>query len=91
MRTIMPFDWDAISQAVQKTNRVIVAHEDQLTCGFGAELAARIADGLFEHLDAPVRRVAALDCPVAYCPDLEEVILPQSADVLKAIQDIAKY
>jgi 2-oxoisovalerate dehydrogenase E1 component len=91
MRTIMPFDWDAISQAVQKTNRVIVAHEDQLTCGFGAELAARIADELFEHLDAPVRRVAALDCPVAYCPDLEEVILPQSADVLKAIQDIAKY
>jgi 2-oxoisovalerate dehydrogenase E1 component len=91
MRTIMPFDWDAISQAVQKTNRVIVAHEDQLTCGFGAELAARIADGLFEHLDAPVRRVAALDCPVAYCPDLEEVILPQSSDVLKAIQDIAKY
>ena len=81
----------AIAAAVQKTNRVIVAHEDQLTCGFGAELAARIADELFEHLDAPVRRVAALDTPVAYCPDLEEVILPQSADVLKAIQDIARY
>jgi 2-oxoisovalerate dehydrogenase E1 component len=91
LRSIMPFDWDTIAAAVQKTNRVIVAHEDQLTCGFGAELAARIADGLFEHLDAPVRRVAALDTPVAYCPDLEEVILPQSADVLKAIQDIARY
>ena len=91
LRTIMPFDWDAIAAAVQKTNRVIVAHEDQLTCGFGAELAARIADELFEYLDAPVRRVAALDTPVAYCPDLEEVILPQSADVLKAIQDIARY
>ena len=76
LRSIMPFDWDTIAAAVQKTNRVIVAHEDQLTCGFGAELAARIADGLFEYLDAPVRRVAALDAPVAYCPDLEEVILP---------------
>ena len=61
LRTIMPFDWDAIAAAVKKTNRVIVAHEDQLTCGFGAELAARIGDELFEHLDAPVRRVAALD------------------------------
>ena len=91
LRSIMPFDWDTIAAAVQKTNRVIVAHEDQLTCGFGAELAARIADGLFEYLDAPVRRVAALDTPVAYCPDLEEVILPQSADVLKAIHDIARY
>ena len=91
LRSIIPFDWDTIAAAVQKTNRVIVAHEDQLTCGFGAELAARIADGLFEYLDAPVRRVAALDAPVAYCPDLEEVILPQSADVLKAIQDIARY
>ena len=74
-----------------KTNRVVIAHEDQLTCGFGAEIAARIADELFEHLDAPVRRVAALDTPVAYYPDLEEVILPQSADVLKAIQRLARY
>jgi 2-oxoisovalerate dehydrogenase E1 component len=91
LRTIMPFDWEGIAAAVSSTNRVIIAHEDQLTCGFGAELAARIADELFEHLDAPVRRVAALDTPVAYCPDLEEVILPQSADVLKAIKEIAAY
>jgi len=91
LRTIMPFDWEGIAAAVARTSRVIIAHEDQLTCGFGAELAARIADELFEHLDAPVRRVAALDTPVAYCPDLEEVILPQSADVLKAIRDIAAY
>jgi 2-oxoisovalerate dehydrogenase E1 component len=91
LRTIMPFDWDAIAAAVKKTSRVVIAHEDQLTCGFGAELAARIADELFEYLDAPVRRVAALDAPVAYYPDLEEEILPQSADVLKAIQELAQY
>ncbi len=69
----------------------MIAHEDQLTCGFGAELAARIAGDLFPHLDAPVRRVAALDTPVAYHPDLEETILPQSADILKAIRETAAY
>jgi 2-oxoisovalerate dehydrogenase E1 component len=91
LRTIAPFDWDGIAAAVTRTNRVVIAHEDQLTCGFGAELAARIADQLFEHLDAPVRRVAALDTPVAYYPSLEEVILPQAADVLKAIQALSDY
>ncbi|MDP1571886.1 MAG: dehydrogenase E1 component subunit alpha/beta [Vicinamibacterales bacterium] len=91
LRTIMPYDWDGIAALVRRTSRVIVAHEDTLTCGFGAEIAARISDELFEYLDAPVRRVAAMDCPVAYCPDLEEVILPQSADVLRAIKDLAAY
>ncbi len=91
LRTIAPFDWDGIATAVTKTSRVVIAHEDQLTCGFGAELAARIASDLFEHLDAPVRRVAALDTPVAYHPDLEEAILPQAADVLRAIRDVARY
>jgi 2-oxoisovalerate dehydrogenase E1 component len=91
LRTISPYDWNGIAAAVRKTNRVIIAHEDQLTCGFGAEIAARIADELFEHLDAPVRRVGALDTPVAYYPDLEEAILPQAGDVLAAIQDLAKY
>jgi 2-oxoisovalerate dehydrogenase E1 component len=91
LRTIAPYDWDTIASSVAEINRVLVAHEDQLTCGFGAELAARIGDELFEHLDAPVRRVAALDAPVAYFPELEEVILPQSADVLKAIKDVAAY
>jgi 2-oxoisovalerate dehydrogenase E1 component len=91
LRSIVPYDWEGIATAVAKTSRVIVAHEDQLTCGFGAELSARIGEELFEYLDAPVKRVAALDTPVAYCPDLEEVILPQSADVLKAIQDVARY
>ena len=87
----MPYDWDTIAAHVQRTNRVIVAHEDQLTCGFGAEIAARIAGELFEHLDAPVRRVGALDTPVAYSPDLEEAILPQQADILKAIRETARY
>jgi 2-oxoisovalerate dehydrogenase E1 component len=91
LRTIMPYDWDTIASAVAKTNRVVIAHEDQLTSGFGAELAARIAGELFSHLDAPVRRVAALDAPVPYYPALEEVVLPQSADVLKAIKEIAAY
>jgi 2-oxoisovalerate dehydrogenase E1 component len=91
MRTIMPFDMDAIADAVKATNRLVIAHEDQLTCGFGAELAARTASDLFEYLDAPVRRVAALDTPVAYSPDLEEVILPGSANVLDAIRDTARY
>jgi 2-oxoisovalerate dehydrogenase E1 component len=91
LRSVVPYDWNGIAAAVAKTNRVIVAHEDQLTCGFGAELAARIGEELFEYLDAPVKRVAALDTPVAYCPDLEEVILPQAADVLKAILQTARY
>ncbi len=91
LRTIAPYDWDAIQSLVKRTNRVVVAHEDQLTCGFGAEIAARIAGELFEHLDAPIRRVGALDTPVAYCPDLEEAILPQSSDVLKAIRETAGY
>jgi 2-oxoisovalerate dehydrogenase E1 component len=91
LRSIMPFDMDAIADAVKATSRLVIAHEDQLTCGFGAELAARAASDLFEYLDAPIRRVAALDAPVAYCPDLEEVILPGSANVLEAILETARY
>ena len=91
LRTIIPYDWHGISEHVQKCNRVIVAHEDQLTCGFGAEISARIVDELFHWLDAPIRRVAALDTPVAYAPDLEEEILPQSSDVLAAIREIGRY
>ncbi|MGH9347551.1 MAG: alpha-ketoacid dehydrogenase subunit alpha/beta [Vicinamibacterales bacterium] len=91
LRSIIPYDWETIAEHVRRTNRAIVVHEDQLTCGFGAEIAARISDELFEHLDAPVRRVAALDCPVAYAPVLEETILPGSADVLQAIRDLAAY
>jgi 2-oxoisovalerate dehydrogenase E1 component len=91
LRTIMPFDWAGIAAAVRRTNRVVIAHEDQLTCGFGAEISARIASDLFEHLDAPVKRVAAMDTPVAYYPDLEDAILPGSADVLAAVLETARY
>ena len=91
LRTIVPYDWDAIAAHVKRTNRVVIAHEDQVMCGFGAELAARIGGELFEHLDAPVKRVGAKNVPVAYSPELEEAILPQSSDVLKAIRETARY
>jgi 2-oxoisovalerate dehydrogenase E1 component len=91
LRTIVPYDWQSIAAHVKRTNRVVVAHEDQLTCGFGAEIAARIADELFGDLDAPVKRVAALDTPVAYSPDLEEAILPQIPDILDALRLTAGY
>jgi 2-oxoisovalerate dehydrogenase E1 component len=91
LRTIAPYDWESIAALVKKTSRVVVAHEDQLTCGFGAEIAARIAGELFQYLDAPIRRVGALDAPVAYSPELEEAILPQTHDILKAIKDTVRY
>ena len=91
LRSLQPYDWNAIEATVKKTNRVIVAHEDSLSFGYGAEIAARISDQLFEHLDAPVRRVAALDTFVAYAPTLEDAILPQVADVARAITELQSY
>jgi 2-oxoisovalerate dehydrogenase E1 component len=91
LRTISPYDWTAIAAHVKRINRVVIAHEDQLTCGFGAEIAARIGGELFDYLDAPVRRVAALDTPVPYSPDLEEAVLPQSSDILEALLETTKY
>ncbi|HSB26350.1 MAG TPA: alpha-ketoacid dehydrogenase subunit beta, partial [Pyrinomonadaceae bacterium] len=91
LRSLVPYDWNAIAESVKKTNRVIVAHEDSLSFGYGAEIAARIASDLFEHLDAPVRRVCALDTFVAYAPVLEDAILPQVADVAKAIAELKAY
>src|SRR5262245_9772560 len=91
LRSLNPYDWKAIEQSVKKTNRVIVAYEDSISWGYGAEIAARIATELFDYLDAPVRRVAALDCFVSYAPDVEDAILPQTDDVLEAIHDIAAY
>ncbi len=91
LRTILPYDFETIAAAVKRTSRVIVAHEDQLTCGFGAEIAARISEDLFEYLDAPVTRIGAMDTPVAYAPELEEVILPQTDDLLNAIEKVSAY
>jgi 2-oxoisovalerate dehydrogenase E1 component len=91
LRTLNPYDWEAIAQSVRKTSRVIVAHEDMLSWGYGAEIAARIADELFEDLDAPVKRVAALDTFVAYQPVLEDAILPQPSTILKAIEELKAY
>jgi 2-oxoisovalerate dehydrogenase E1 component len=91
LRTLVPYDWEAIAESVKKTSRVIVAHEDPLSYGYGAEIAARIADELFEYLDAPVRRVGATDTFVGYAPQLEDFILPQSEDVEKAVQELMKY
>jgi 2-oxoisovalerate dehydrogenase E1 component len=91
LRTLSPYDWEAIAKSVRKTSRVIVAHEDMISWGYGAEIAARIADELFEHLDAPVRRVGAMDTFVAYQPVLEDAILPQPETILKAIADLQAY
>ena len=91
LRTMNPYDWNAIAESVKKTSRAIVAHEDTMSWGYGAEIAARISNELFEHLDAPVRRVAALDSFVAYAPQLEDAILPQVADVVKAIAELHGY
>ncbi len=91
LRTLAPYDFDAVARSVKKTNKLLVVHEDSKSFGFGAEVAARAADELFEYLDAPVRRVAALDTFVAYAPQLEDAILPQSEDVLRAITELYSY
>ena len=91
LRTLSPFDWEAIAASVKKTSRAIVAYEDTLSWGYGAEIAARIADELFQNLDAPVRRVAAMDTFVAYQPLLEDAILPQAEDLYRAMKELAEY
>jgi 2-oxoisovalerate dehydrogenase E1 component len=91
LRSLNPFDWDTISASVAKTNRALVAYEDTLSWGYGAEIAARIADQLFDQLDAPVRRVAAKDTFVAYQPILEDAILPQPNDLYLAMKELAEY
>ena len=91
LRTLSPYDWEAIATSVAKTNRVLVAHEDMLSWGYGAEIAARIADELFDELDAPVKRVAAKDTFVAYQPILEDEILPQAEDLYQAMLQLSEY
>jgi 2-oxoisovalerate dehydrogenase E1 component len=91
LRTLSPYDWPAIVRSVKKTGKALVVHEDNRSWGYGAEIAARIADELFEWLDAPVRRIGALDTFVGYNPVLENAILPQVGDVLQGIKDLKRY
>ncbi|MFZ1087588.1 MAG: transketolase C-terminal domain-containing protein, partial [Terracidiphilus sp.] len=91
LRTLNPYDWEAIAASVRKTNRVLVVHEDMLSWGYGAEIAARIGEELFDSLDAPVRRIGAMDTFVAYQPILEDAILPQPETILRAIMDLRAY
>ncbi len=91
LRSLSPFDHEAVAQSVRKTNRCLVVYEDNRSFGFGAEVAAFVADDLFEHLDAPVGRVAAVDTPVAYQPDSEDFILPQIEDVVSAARRLLDF
>jgi 2-oxoisovalerate dehydrogenase E1 component len=91
LRTLSPLDMNTVAASVKKTNKVVVVHEDAVSFGIGAEISARIGDELFAWLDGPVRRVGAKDVWVAYAPDLEEAILPQVADVLDALVELAAY
>ena len=91
LRTINPYDWDAIVESVKKTGKAIEAYEDNLSWGSGAEIAARIGDELFEYLDGPIQRVASLDTFVGYHPSLEEAILPQVDDILAAIRKLSAF
>ena len=91
LRSLQPYDWELISASVKRTSRVLVAYEDCLSWGYGAEIAARIADELFEFLDAPVRRLAGKDVYVPYHPVLEDAMLPQVADVVKAARDLVAF
>jgi 2-oxoisovalerate dehydrogenase E1 component beta subunit len=91
LRTIQPLDFDAIAESVTKTSKAIVLYEDTRTGGFGGEIAALIAEELFESLDAPVRRVATADCPIPFSPVLEKEVLPQVADVVDAVRALSAY
>ncbi|MBZ5702989.1 MAG: dehydrogenase E1 component subunit alpha/beta [Acidobacteriia bacterium] len=91
LRSLAPYDWEAIAASVRKTSRVIVAHEDMLSWGYGAEIAARIGAELFADLDAPVKRVAAEDTFCAYQPKLEDEILPQTGDIVAAVKELLEY
>jgi 2-oxoisovalerate dehydrogenase E1 component beta subunit len=91
LRTVMPWDKAAVLDSVRKTSKVLVLHEDTRTGGFGAEIAATIAEDAFEDLDAPVKRIAAPDTPVPFSPALEKVFIPQVEDVLAGLRELAEY
>ena len=91
IRTLNPLDMDTILLSIEKTNRLIVAHEDHLTAGFGAEIVAQISDVGFEYLDAPIKRVASKDSHVAYAPVLEDEILVQTSWIEDCINEVMKF
>ncbi|HUK22419.1 MAG TPA: thiamine pyrophosphate-dependent enzyme [Gemmatimonadales bacterium] len=91
LRSLSPVDWDTITASVRKTSRVLVAYEDPLSWGYGGELAARLGDECFAWLDAPVKRVASTDTFVAYAPDLEDFILPQTEDLVRALRELRAF
>jgi len=91
LRSLSPWDHELVAESVKKTSRVLVAYEDNLSWGFGAEVAAWISDNLFEYLDAPVRRKAAMDTPVAYAPALEDIILPQTEMIERELRELVAY
>lgn len=90
-RTLAPFDMEAVKKSLKKTNRILICHEENKTSGYAGEIAARINEECFEYLDAPILRVCSKDTHVAYCPDLEEVILPQTNDVMEKLRDLLSY
>ena len=90
-RTIAPFDFEAVFTSLKKTNRLLICHEEHKTSGFAGEIAARVNEEAFEYLDAPIMRVCSEDVHVAYCPDLEEVILPQVSHVTTALRKLLSY
>jgi len=90
-RTINPLDKETILKSVKKTNKVLIAHEDNITAGFSAEISAIIADEAFEFLDAPVKRIGATNTPIPYSPPLENAVLPQESWILQALEELAKY
>ena len=91
LRTLVPLDLDLIIQSIKKTGKLLIAHEAVRTCGFGAEIAALIAEEAFDLLDAPIKRVTAKNCPVPYCKQLEDAVLPQIKDLEQAIRQLAQF
>ena len=89
LRTLKPVDMDTVATSIKKTHRAVIVHEACLTGGFGAELTALIQSELFDYLDAPVARVGAKDVPIPFSPPLEDFVLPNVSDVVKAVKDVA--